>query len=306
MPKLWVPKPQNVDAEIMQAWEQHETVTAGLCTERSEEEEALKLHQKDLKRRMRQLARQRKRDVLMGMLELISEAQTAGDAHSQYQFIRKVCPKSFRRKISMKTKEGLLMTAEEECEALTAHAKALFSGEAYDPPELLPLPPEWFSAEAWSYAVKHLSNHKAVPRNSASVSCWKNNIQHLATSLESIAHTTICSENPYIPEVWVRVQLAWLPKPGKAPTAPAQLRSIGLMSPDTKAFLSIIKSHANPWIQVHSELHLSTRTDRWPLHWIPLCVPLCIALKLGKHSQGMLRTIQPKSCSRQIENYWEA
>ena len=36
------------------------------------------------------------------------------------------------------------MTAEEECEALTAHAKALFSGEAYDPPELLPLPPEWF------------------------------------------------------------------------------------------------------------------------------------------------------------------
>ena len=113
MPKLWVPKPQNVDAEIMQAWEQHETVTAGLCTERSEEEEALKLHQKDLKRRMRQLARQRKRDVLMGMLELISEAQKAGDAHSQYQFIRKVCPKSFRRNISMKTKEGLLMTAEE-------------------------------------------------------------------------------------------------------------------------------------------------------------------------------------------------
>ncbi|CAE7557903.1 unnamed protein product [Symbiodinium sp. CCMP2592] len=45
------------------------------------------------------------------------------------------------------------------------------------------------------------------------------------------------------------VQLAWLPKPGKSTAIPANLRTIGLMGCDSKAWLYILKKHANPFVQ---------------------------------------------------------
>ena len=116
-------------------------------------------------------------------------------------------------------------------------------------PPLLSLPEEWFSPDAWALALRSLSSHKAVPKDSASVLCWKNETTILAPALHQIAVRTLCAGNPYIPDAWVRVQLAWLPKPGRAPTSPHLLRTIGLMGPDTKAMLQIIKWQANPWIQ---------------------------------------------------------
>ena len=58
----------------------------------------------------------------------------------------------------------------------------------------------------------------------------------------------MCSGKPYIPTLWTRVQLAWLPKPGKSPSCPEHLRSIGLMGVDTKAFMVILKSEAHQYI----------------------------------------------------------
>ena len=142
------------------------------------------------------------------------------------------------------------MSVEEECEALAAYAADLFSDDpCWEAPPLLPLPVEWFAEESWKSALQQLSNHKAVPKRSGSVMGWKQHKWDLAPALRRIAVETVCSASPYIPEHWLKVQLAWLPKPGKAPISPNQLRSVGLMSPDTKAFLMILKQHANPWVQ---------------------------------------------------------
>ena len=64
-----------------------------------------------------------------------------------------------------------------------------------------------------------------------------------------LSHNTVCSSRPSLPIEWSKVQIAWLPKPNKSPTAPANLRTIGLMGGDTKACLQILKFHADPYVQ---------------------------------------------------------
>ena len=243
--KIAMPQPRVMDSEVEQIWSQSGAVLERALLQPSD----LETQRRERKRAMRKLARQRRRDALKEMLGLIGQAQDAGNAHAQYQFIRKVCPKAFRRKICLKTESGGVMSNEAECDALAAYAKTLFDDKDFTPPELLPLPMEWFTSESWQAALGKLNVHKAVPKFSASVQCWKQHAHVLAPTLQRIAHSALCDGKPYVPDFWTRVQLAWLPKPGRAPTSPAQLRSIGLMSPDTKAFLQILKQQASPWVQ---------------------------------------------------------
>ena len=45
------------------------------------------------------------------------------------------------------------------------------------------------------------------------------------------------------------------PKPSKPPTEASHLRTIGLMTPDCKAFLIILKKHANPFVQARMSMY---------------------------------------------------
>ena len=101
------------------------------------------------------------------------------------------------------------------------------------------------------------NQHKAVPKFSASVLSWKTHAEELSPTLQQIAHSTLCSTKPFIPDFWTRVQSAWLPKPGRAPTSPAQLRSIGLMGQGHD-------SELRGWVQA------SKKIDRVRYGWNPM------------------------------------
>ena len=74
----------------------------------------------DKKRRLRQLARQRRRQRLLETLAKAQEAFQAGDIRLHYQFIRKLAPKAYRRKLCLKSDSGdLLSNTEELCVAGT-------------------------------------------------------------------------------------------------------------------------------------------------------------------------------------------
>ncbi|CAE7279792.1 pol [Symbiodinium sp. CCMP2456] len=150
------------------------------------------------KREMRKLARQRKRDALLETLALVGEAQNA------------------------------------RCDALAEHAKQLFAAPRYDPPELLPLPHEWFDAE------------------------------DLAPTLQRIACEALCSERPYVPEFWTRVQLAWLPKPGYVEDHTARILNIADQELLGGLMLSIIDlSKAFDYLG-YSEMHTALQDTGMP------------------------------------------
>ena len=206
------------------------------------------LEQRRRHRELRKIARQRKRQQLLDILQQVEQAAAQHDTRTQYRFIRMLAPKSFRRRICLRAANGGLMSPSEEADALLQYAVQLFKGTTWIPP-LLPLNPNWFRAADWQRAFKKLSNHKAVPDSAGSVEGWKAVAPQVASALETIAIHTVAHEAPTLPQEWARTQLAWLPKPGQATSSPSCLRTIGLLGPDSKAFLYILKEHANPFVQ---------------------------------------------------------
>ena len=158
------------------------------------------VRQKRSKREMRRLARTTRREALIATLQLAQDAHDAGDIRGHYKFIRKIAPKTFRRKICLKSVDGHLLSSSEECQALADYAANLFGSQApFDLPALQSLPAVWLQADTWVTALRSLQNFKAVPRTSASVQCRKASATMLAPSLERIAQQTLCSGQPYVP-----------------------------------------------------------------------------------------------------------
>ncbi|CAE7359427.1 unnamed protein product [Symbiodinium microadriaticum] len=71
----------------------------------------------------------------------------------------------------------------------------------------------------------------------------------VAEKLSQVAIDALCCSDPKVPIEWSTVQLAWLAKAGKTPSRPQNLRSIGLMSVDSKAFLIVLRSALAPYVE---------------------------------------------------------
>ena len=103
--------------------------------------------------------------------------------------------------------------------------------------------PALFSVEHWQRALQILRSGKAVPQGEPSVAAWKLNLQSMEDELSKISVACLCCDAPAVPAEWSEVQLAWLAKPGKSPCVPENLRSVGLMSADSKAFVLVLRGH---------------------------------------------------------------
>ena len=87
---------------------------------------------KQAREKCARLARARKREALMEALQLAQEAFQAGDIRAHYKFIRSIAPKTYRRKLCLKSEDGRLMSSEEECAALAKYASNLFATDEPD------------------------------------------------------------------------------------------------------------------------------------------------------------------------------
>ena len=97
------------------------------------------------------------------------------------------------------------------------------------------------SVDRWYRALRMVRSGKAVPQGEPAIQAWKDNLWLHAERLSQISISCLCGDAPFVPCDWTRVQIAWLPKPGKAPCAPKSLRTIGLMPADSKAFLLVLR-----------------------------------------------------------------
>ena len=245
----------------------------------------LALLKQKAQRELRKIARDRKREQTLAILAKAEEAADQHNAREHYKFIRMIAPRKQHRRICLRDTQGQLQTAEQEGLQLKEYTEALFDGPAFHPPPLEPLPLEWFEPREWEESLDSLANHKAVPKEAASVQGWKQNKVAAARILYMISANTICSESPYIPSGWTHVQLAWLPKPNRSSSTPANLRTIGLMGADTKAWLQILKKHANPYVQtklqdVPQYAYRSQASTADPL------------LRASQHCQGVRQLLQ--------------
>ncbi|CAE7567920.1 unnamed protein product [Symbiodinium necroappetens] len=102
--------------------------------------------------------------------------------------------------------------------------------------------------DAWESALRSLRGGKAVPAGQPAIDVWKRETRVVAKALSRISIAALCGDEPYVPEEWSEMQFAWLPKVGKSPSSPSNLRSIGLMAADTKGMLVILREAVKPVI----------------------------------------------------------
>ena len=200
-------------------------------------------------RELRRAARQRKRQQVLCTLQLAESAAEQGNVRQVYQYVRQLSTKRFSSKIRFRDEQGGLLSREQECMLMVEYAKQLFTGRHFALPQLEPLPEHYFDSDLWVEALHQLRSHKAVPCTSASVQGWKSKAPIVAPMLARLAKNAMCCDNPAVPMPWSQVQLAWLAKANKCPSCPRNLRAIGLMTPDTKAFLILLKRQAEPFVQ---------------------------------------------------------
>ena len=249
---------RSIDQEVLAVWRQHQyqrkhllrhPPTESATAPAPVDEAALEKAAKEARRNLRKITRSRKREQLLATLHAAEQAFDAKNMRTHYQLIKQLAPKSYRRKLCLRASNGALLSNEQECEWLQEYAKNLFQDEHFSLPPLLPVDKNWFDESQWVWALAQIKAHKAVPHGAAAIVSWKNHAQALAQPLSKIAVNALTADNPAVPTEWSLVQMAWLPKPGKAPTEPGNLRTIGLMGADSKAFLMILKNQAMPWVQ---------------------------------------------------------
>ena len=190
------------------------------------------------------------------------------------------------------------MHPREECKLLAHYAANLFEAKRDSDKldiALQALDPQIFAPNAWMRALQSLRPGKAVPVHEPTVQCWRDCRREVAEQLSSIAMQALCGANVAVPVEWTDMQLAWLAKAGKAPSKPENLRTIGLMPADTKAFLIVLRNEAAPF--------LSMPTAREPLRPMPCSGPRLTVMKHVSSFSGTV-VITPPGFSAPTRLHW--
>ena len=230
---------RGLDGEIVRFWEARKQLASQRVKTLRDAFHRLRL--------LQQLRRQ-----LLEILELAEIAASKGDSKGLFQCVRWLAPRKAQRSIRLRDSAKNVMHPRAECKMLATYAKELFqarSPEHLCPLELQPLPSTLFQPSAWCEAISSMRSGKAVPNGEPPVQAWKESIGKAAHRLASIAQEALCGRALRVPPEWTWVQLAWLAKAGKSPNCPENLRSIGLMPADAKAFLIILREAIAPIVR---------------------------------------------------------
>ncbi|CAE7436584.1 unnamed protein product, partial [Symbiodinium sp. CCMP2456] len=192
-------------------------------------------------RNLKKALRARKRQRTLELLSQAEKAASKNDVRGLYGIVNLLCPNKNALRIRLRDKDGNLMCGADECRELAQYARELFMAPEYPKLQLLPIAAEEMCIERWLRAARKLQAEKAAPNNSPPLRNWKQHSEPVVTILQKLASGSLCCEEPVIPTEWTEVQLAWLAKPRKSPSTPANLRTVGLMAGDTKMFMMVLK-----------------------------------------------------------------
>ena len=166
-----------------------------------------------------------------------------------YQLSGRLRPKTARRTIHFRFPDGRLMTDREELQSLHQYFQ-----ELYDSPTSAP--PCWSLKEALRITIqevveafRHLSARKALPSEQAPVPLWKESATVLAPHVCEVLNQALQPGPLNFPATWHRAFVTLIPKAGKPPTKPQNLRPISLLPAIPKLLARIAAERLKPFLE---------------------------------------------------------
>ena len=190
-------------------------------------------------------ARARKPQLVDAFLSEASECSLRQDPAQWYQRIRRICPAGRREGIHLRDAAGHLLRPQESMHELQTFFGDLFQDAQYRPKPLPALPKVPFTVEELQHAICKLPSRQAALPTVAPSVVWKDVAYELAQHIHQALEQCWCSDQPcYLPEEWHLAVLCLLPKPGKPPKSPGNLRPICIQHPICKILTGLASDKA--------------------------------------------------------------
>ena len=191
---------------------------------------------------------QARKQKLEQQIEEAIAADRKGLTHL-YKCMNTMLPKNPKRTIHIKSQDGRLQSNEDELTTIKGHFSKVFSSS--EPPVL----PEWhlqsplnISHHEIRQAVRSLSAKKALPKGQAPSSLWKAGEDFVVKVLHSDFSERFGQGKISMPADWRTSFIALIPKPGKPPTSPQNLRPISLLPAIPKLLARIAAQRLRPFL----------------------------------------------------------
>ena len=207
---------------------------------------ACQFHKSD--RIMRKRARAHKLQSFETQLQQALLAERQG-LTAVYSLIRRLRPKASKRSIHFRSADGSLLSTSEELAALTAYFRDLYASDTHEPPPWHLPHPICFTETEVLAALKALPGSKALPPGDAPAQLWQLAAGPIAPVLTAQLNRSLAGEEPCLFNKWYESTLVLIPKVGKPPNKPANLRPIALLPAPAKLLAKLAADRLRPFVQ---------------------------------------------------------
>ena len=174
----------------------------------------------------------------------VDESLAEGNQHVAFKTLKLLQPWKPPTRAQLKTKDGHLLGPQQELEVLKTYASRVFGAHAPLLPMSGPLP-----ALPLSDLDEHIHSikpGKAVPEGSAPAAAWRLCSSEIAQVLQPHIQQRTAEEG--LEADLINADLCLIPKPGKPPDKPENLRPLGILRPDAKGLAGAVRSALQPHV----------------------------------------------------------
>lgn len=193
-----------------------------------------------LKRAHAKAARCTRTRLFQEVVHTASQAAVQHDTHKLFQIINSYAPKNPRKQIQLRNHEGHMATPIESAAILNKFVHDIWAGPATIELPFREPPGVPFTVRQLETALAGIPATKAVAKPYAPGVVWKQLAVFLAPLLHAQMNTWWQQVPPRIPEAWRHAYLFMIPKPGKPPVSPYNLRPLALQEPVGKAVIGLL------------------------------------------------------------------
>lgn len=179
----------------------------------------------------------------MHFQDVVKAAKLAADKHDTFKLLHIInayAPKQQRRQIQLRNADGHMASPVECIAMLNQFVSDTWHGPRHSDLSFDCAPGVPFSLDQLIAALEAIPVSRAVAKPFAPGPVWRQHAQTLGPLLfAQLQHWWSCSP-PYIPQIWRNGWLVLIPKPGKIPSCPQQLRPLALQEPIGKAVVGLL------------------------------------------------------------------